>query len=81
MEVVVDAMDLLRSPRKKLLRFFVRSRNGWKAKCQTAKVRVKRLGNRVRKLTDSRDRWKERAQALRGELAGVQAELEALKTA
>lgn len=31
---VVDAVDSLRSPRKKLLRFFLRSRNGWKAKCQ-----------------------------------------------
>lgn len=78
---VVDAVDSLRSPRKKLLRFFLRSRNGWKAKCQTAKGRVKRLGNRVQKLTDSRDRWKERVQALRGELARAQAELEALKTA
>ena len=78
---VVDAVDLLRSPRKKLLRFFVRSRNGWKAKCQTAKVRVKRLGNRVRKLTDSRDLWKERAQTWRGELARAEAELAALKTA
>lgn len=74
-------VEMFRSPRKKLLRFFVRSRNGWKAKCQTAKVRVKRLGSRVQKLTDSRDRWKGRAQALGSELARVQAELEALKTA
>jgi hypothetical protein len=74
-------VEMFRSPRKKLLRFFVRSRNGWKAKCQTAKVRVKRLGSRVQKLTDSRDRWKGRAQALSSELARVQAELEALKTA
>jgi outer membrane murein-binding lipoprotein Lpp len=74
-------VELFRSPRKKLLRFFVRSRNGWKAKCQEAKGRVKRLGNRVQKLTVSRNRWKEQAQALRSELASVEAELEALKIA
>jgi hypothetical protein len=70
---------LFRSPVKKLLSFFVRSRDGWKQKCQTAKVRVKRLGNRVQKLTVSRDRWKERAQTLGGELNHALAELQELK--
>jgi chromosome segregation ATPase len=72
-------VDLFRSPRKKLLRFFVRSRDGWKAKCQKAKVRGRRLDKRVQKLTVSRDRWKERAQSLRGELARLEAELRELK--
>jgi chromosome segregation ATPase len=70
-----------RSPLRKLLRFFVRSRDGWKRKCQQAKWRVQLLGNRVRKLTVSRDRWKEKAQSLRSELARVEAELQALKIA
>lgn len=70
---------LFRSPVKKLLGFFVRSRDGWKQKCQKAKVRVKRLGNRVQKLTVSRDRWKERAQDLGSELAQARAELQELK--
>jgi hypothetical protein len=61
-------VKLFRSPVKKLLSFFVRSRDGWKQKCQKAKVRVKRLGNRVQKLTVSRDRWKERAQSALAEL-------------
>jgi hypothetical protein len=74
-------VDMFLSPRKKLLRFFVRSRNGWKAKCQTAKVRVRRLGKRVQKLTVSRDRWKEKAQSLRGELTRLEEELRELKIA
>jgi hypothetical protein len=58
----------------------VRSRDGWKGKCQEAKSRVKYLDKRVQKLTVSRDRWKERAQLATSELARVQAELEELKT-
>lgn len=72
-------VESFRSPVKKLLRFFVRSRNGWKGKCQEAKSRVKYLGNRVQKLTVSRDRWKERVESLASELTRVQAELEELK--
>ena len=53
-----------RSPVRKLLRFFERSRNGWKEKCLTAKTRLKRLHNRVRQLEASRDRWKQRAQQM-----------------
>ena len=70
---------LFRSPVKKLLSFFVRSRDGWKQKCQRAKTRVKRLGNRVQKLTVSRDRWKERAQTLGSELGHALEELQQLK--
>lgn len=72
-------VESFRSPVKKLLRFFVGSRNGWKGKCQEAKSRVKYLGKRVQKLTASRDRWKERAQLVTSELARVQTELEELK--
>lgn len=72
-------VELFRSPVKKLLRFFVRSRDGWKGKCQQAKVRIKYLGNRVQKLAGSRDRWKARVAALTSELAEARAELEALK--
>ena len=67
------------SPVKKLARFFERSRNGWKRKCQEAKRRVKRLTNDKAKLRVSRDRWKEHAHALRSELRQAQQELEELK--
>lgn len=61
------------SPRRKLVRFFEKSRNQWKAKCRTAKAKVKRLSSRVRALKASRDRWKKRARELERELAAEKA--------
>jgi chromosome segregation ATPase len=67
------------SPIRKLATFFERSRNGWKRKCQAAKVRIKRLSNQKQKLKTSRDRWKASVQTLQRELRQVQQELEELK--
>jgi hypothetical protein len=53
------------SPISKLLRFFYRSRDQWKAKCKTAKGENKSLKYRLAKMTESRDRWKAEANALR----------------
>jgi hypothetical protein len=78
MEASMEAKTY-RSPIKKLLGFFVRSRDGWKQKCQGAKVRIRRLSSRLQKLKVSRNRWKERAVALCGELAQVHGELDRLK--
>ena len=47
-----------RSPISKLLRFFHRSRDKWKAKCKEAKRENKSLKYRLAKLRESRDRWK-----------------------
>ena len=58
-----------KSPPRKLLRFFLKSRDQWKAKCQRAKGRVKRLENRVRFLETSKAQWKSKAQALEAENA------------
>ena len=55
------------SPPRKLLRFFLKSRDQWKAKCQRAKATVKRLENRVRFLEKSKDEWKSKARALEKE--------------
>ena len=60
------------SPRK-LLRFFLKSRDQWKAKCQRAKTTVKRLENRVRFLEKSKAQWKSKAQALEQEKAHLKA--------
>jgi chromosome segregation ATPase len=75
-----------KSPRRKLVKFFEKSRDQWKFKCREAKALVKRLKNRVRYLESIRDHWKQRSQALEAELAQVKAEtavrqkeLEALK--
>jgi hypothetical protein len=53
------------SPISKLLRFFHRSRDQWKAKCKAAKQENKSLKYRLAKMTESRDRWKAEVQTLR----------------
>jgi hypothetical protein len=53
-----------RSPISKLLRFFHRSRDQWKAKCQVAKQENKSLKIRLAKMKESRDRWKSKIHGL-----------------
>ena len=74
------------SPVQKLVRFFEKSRDQWKAKCREAKAMLKRLKGRNRFLHKSRDRWRQQAQQLRQALAeakvierGLRAEVEKLK--
>ena len=50
-----------RSPLSKLLRFFCRSRDKWKAKCKEAKRENKSLKYRLAKMKESRDCWKVQA--------------------
>lgn len=70
-----------KSPVRKLLRFFERSRDGWKRKCKEAKVTVKRLANRVRSLEKSRGQWKEQAGRQAEELRRLRQELKKQKYA
>jgi hypothetical protein len=60
-----------RSPISKLVVFFRRSRDQWKAKCKAAKRENKSLKTRLAKMKESRDRWKAEAGCLR---KGLQAE-------
>jgi len=53
-----------RSPISKLLRFFWRSRDKWKARCKAAKEENKSLKYRLAKMKESRDRWKVQARSL-----------------
>ena len=55
-----------RSPIAKLLRFFLRSRDQWKAKCKAAKRENKSLKIRLAKMAESRDRWKAKARGVDG---------------
>ncbi len=66
-----------KSPRRKLIRFFEKSRNQWKAKCHEAKSTVKQLKNRVRFLEESRQQWKIRTKELEGEIAQMKAKEQA----
>jgi hypothetical protein len=54
-----------RSPISKLLRFFCRSRDKWKARCKEAKRENKSLKYRLAVMTESRDRWKAEARGVR----------------
>jgi regulator of replication initiation timing len=57
-----------RSPISKLLRFFCRSRDKWKAKCKEVKRENKSLKYRLAVMTESRDRWKAEVRELRDRL-------------
>lgn len=54
-----------RSPISKLLRFFCRSRDKWKAKCKEAKRENKSLKYRLAVMTENRNCWKAEARGLR----------------
>lgn len=62
-----------RSPVKKLLRFFERSRNRWKEKCQNAKRENNSLKIRLAAMKESRDRWKAKAKELKEEWTETEA--------
>jgi hypothetical protein len=63
-----------KSPRRKLVKFFEKSRNQWKAKSIDAKALVKKLKNRIRYLELSKEKWKNKAIELEKELTRIQAQ-------
>ena len=63
-----DSLEPYKSPRRKLLRFFEKSRDQWKAKCLSAKATVKRLQNRVRFLEKSKDHLQHRVRDLEADV-------------
>jgi hypothetical protein len=65
-------------PPSKLVKFFVRSRDGWKAKCQSAIARNKLLGNQVRTVEKSREHWRRVAEEAQRRQRELERELEDL---
>ncbi len=63
-----------KSPRRKLVKFFEKSRNQWKAKSIAAKAQLKYLKNRIRYLEGSQAKWKSKAIELEKELARLKAQ-------
>ena len=63
-----------KSPVRKLVRFFKKSRDQWKAKCLEAKATAKGLQHRIRYLERSKVEWKTRAKELEKELARMKAQ-------
>jgi len=72
---------MFRSPVSKLMKFFRKSRDRWKAKCQEAKRANKLLANQTRAVEKSRERWKEAARAAQRQLRELEREVEELKSA
>ncbi len=68
-----------RSPLRKLVLFFQRSRDGWKAKYQSLKERCKLLINQVRAVEKSREHWREVVEEQRRQLKVLEEELAAIK--
>lgn len=62
-----------KSPRRKLVTFFEKSRNQWKEKCSEAKAKVKQLNNRVRFLEKSKEQLKNEITSLKLELSKAKA--------
>jgi hypothetical protein len=76
-----DNRQPYKSPQRKLVRFFAKSRDQWKGKCREAKAGLKTLKKKLRGVQASQQRWKSRVHALEGELARLQAEKRALAVA
>ena len=77
-----DAVELdgFRSPTRVLAGCFLRSRDKWKRKYKDLKSELKRYQVRVHDVTQSRERWREKAEAKERELAALQAELQELQS-
>lgn len=69
----------LKSPLPKLVQFFRHSRNRWKAKCRVLKDQHKLMGNQVRAVEKSREKWRQDAQQARQQLRQLQQELQEYK--
>lgn len=63
-----------KSPQRKLVPFFARSRDQWKEKCQGAKASLKQLKKKVQRGEARQRRQQERLQALAREVGQLQTE-------
>jgi hypothetical protein len=68
-----------KSPLRKLVRCFQKSRDRWKHKYMALKARCKALTNQARALDRSRDHWKQKARLHQRQIRQLQRELEQQK--
>jgi lipopolysaccharide export system protein LptC len=64
------------SPQRKLVKFFERSRNQWKAKSRAAKTVLKRLGTQLGRVERSNAAYQQQVAALQTQVAEWQAKHE-----
>ena len=69
-----------RSPRRKLVSFFRKSRDNWKRKCQEAKQRCRYYANQSRAAERSRDHWRDQAKAAKRRVQALEHQLAEQKT-
>lgn len=68
-----------KSPDYKLLPFFRRSRDGWKAKAKRRHLRIRELTKRIDALEDSRRKWREKVETYQSRVETLKRELEEQK--
>jgi chromosome segregation ATPase len=68
-----------RSPVRKLMRFFKRSRDKWKAKYAELRKNYRVVDNKVRAVTKSREHWRQMAEQAQQEARRLKEELEGIK--
>jgi septal ring factor EnvC (AmiA/AmiB activator) len=78
-ETTINEAQEFKSPVRKLLRFFHKSRDGWRRKHHELRGRCKKLSNQVRAVERSRQQWKTRVKEQEQRLGELERELEALK--
>ena len=71
----------MKSPLRKLVRFFQRSRDRWKAKYRALQDKYKLMGNQVLAVEKSREKWRQEARQAQQQLRQLQQELEEYKNA
>lgn len=64
-----------KSPVGKLVRFFEKSRDGWKEKYRNVKQECRKLANQTAAVEKSRDRWRQEVRELRQTVKTLENEL------
>lgn len=70
-----------KSPQRKLVPFFARSRDQWKEKCRSAKASLKQLKKKIQRGETRQRRQQERLRVLAGEVSRLHAENRRLEEA
>lgn len=68
-----------KSPTEKLVRFFEKSRDKWKARSMERKKLCRKLSGQVRAVESSREKWKQKAKQARKEADKALKEAEQLR--
>jgi chromosome segregation ATPase len=76
MDGATFTIPTFRTPARILIPKLVKSRDGWKAKANERKKRLKAARIRIRDLVNSRDHWKDKAHAAENRNAELQRQLE-----